>query len=210
MAQFNQPQAANSIFNIQQKAAPPMYSPPPQGSNFNLFNSFTSGSQPSSKAATPIPSTSQQQQQQQQHANSLDPFASLATSSRQPSPFQPAPSKAPAPSSQPVDLLGISNSNGTAAATTAPTSSHDDEWEFSSALPDQPTEITVTNSPIRTIFAVSRSGDTELLIQSRISNSTPQPVSDLTFQLAVTKVCGTRVKMDPPTYADRTTLGVRA
>ncbi len=80
----------------------------------------------------------------------------------------------------------MGSSNGTSGS--RPSTSHDDEWTFSSALPDQPTDLTVTNSKIKTVFTVSRSNDSELLIQSRISNNTSQPIGDLTFQLAVTKV----------------------
>ena len=89
-----------------------------------------------------------------------------------------------------MDLLGIGSSNG-APARTASTqaTNNDDEWTFTSALPDQPSDIVVTDSLIKTTFGISRSADTELTIQSRISNSTAQPISDLTFQLAVTKVC---------------------
>ena len=173
MAQFNQPQASNSIFNTTQKATPASPAPA-QASNFNLFSS-----QPSSKPATPIPASLQQHQPKKS-----DPFAALGTPSRQASPFQHAQSKAPAPSSGGnLDLLGMGSSNGTSAPAAT-----EDEWEFSSALPDQPTEITVTKSQITTVFKVSRPNDSELLIQSRISNATAQTVADLTFQLAVTKV----------------------
>ncbi|KAI5361534.1 Putative VHS domain, GAT domain, clathrin adaptor, appendage, Ig-like subdomain superfamily [Septoria linicola] len=190
MAQFNQPQASNSIFNTQPKASPAQAAPAQaQQSSFNLFSSFPSSSQPPSKSATPIPASLQQHQPKKS-----DPFAALATPPRQASPFQHAPSKAPAPSSTGLDLLGMDSSNG-ASAPAAAASAHDDEWEFSSALPDQPTEITVTSSSVKTVFAVSRSSDSELLIQSRISNATAQPVADLTFQLAVTK--GLSLKLEP-------------
>lgn len=167
MAQFNQP--ANSIFNTQPKPAPSTFA-----------NLLGGGSQPASKPATPIPASLHQPKKS-------DPFAALSTPSRQGSPanFQQAPPtpRSPAPpkttaSSQPVDLLGIGSSHNAA----------EDEWEFSSALPDQPAEIVVTNSSIRTVFTASRTSDSEILIQSRISNQTGNEVGDLTFQLAVTKV----------------------
>lgn len=183
MAQFNQPQAAsNSIFNTQPKAAAPQMPPVPQSQSPSNFGIFASGSQPPSKPATPLPSAAQHQ------AKKSDPFASLSTPPRQSSPFQHAPARPPAPpSSQPIDLLGMGASNGTSAP--APAAAQDDEWEFSSALPDHPAELTVTNSSIKTLFAVSRANDSEIVLQSRISNNTSAPVSDLTFQLAVTKVC---------------------
>ncbi|KXS93935.1 hypothetical protein AC578_7079 [Pseudocercospora eumusae] len=190
MAQFNQP-AANSIFNTQPRAAPPAAS---QAAPANYSNLFAAGSQPASKAATPNPSSLQQATHQ---VKKSDPFAALNTPPRQGSPasFQQAPPRSPAPptSSAPVDLLGIGN--GTSAPAPAPTAGGDDEWEFSSALPDGPTSITVTNSGIHTVFDVSRANDSELLIKSRISNASHQPVSDLTFQLAVTK--GYTLKLEP-------------
>jgi hypothetical protein len=201
MAQFSQPQgstqtAPNSIFSsqpsqpsIQQAQPQPQVSRP---SN-DIFSSLPgTGSQPSSKPATPIPSA----QQPQHQPKKSDPFAALNTPPRQASPFQfqqstsrsPAPpSQAPPTSSQQsLDLLGMGSSNGTPGS--RPSTSNDDEWTFSSALPDQPSDLTVTNSKIKTMFTVSRSNDSELLIQSRISNTTSQPIGDLTFQLAVTKV----------------------
>ena len=206
MAQFSQPQAqstpqtaSNSIFsspqpNIQQ-SQPQVSSLPSQ----DFFNSSVLASQPASKPATPIPPSTQQAPKK------TDPFAALntATPPRQASPFQfqhstksPAPPSQPAqqqpqPSSSGIDLLGIGSGGASNGTPSRPSTSGggDDEWTFSSALPDQPVEITVTNSSIRTVFTVSRASDAEIVIQSRISNSTAQPIADLTFQLAVTKVC---------------------
>ncbi|TKA72930.1 hypothetical protein B0A55_06861 [Friedmanniomyces simplex] len=89
--------------------------------------------------------------------------------------------------------MADAQSNGNGPPATAPAQAPagaagggDDEWEFSSSLPDQPTELTVTNSRIKTVFSVHREND-EIVISSRISNNTAQAISDLTFQLAVTK-----------------------
>lgn len=215
MAQFSQPAppqtAPNSIFSSQPTIQQPLQQPQtqPQASKptYDVFSSGmpASTSQPASKPATPTPGSLQQPQQKK-----ADPFASLATPPRQASPFQfqQSTSKSPLPSSQPqpqpqqqssgVDLLGMggvsSGSNGLPTAQQAQThqprtsTSNDDEWTFSSALPDQPSDLTITNSSIRTMFSISRANETEMVIQSRISNSTAQPISDLTFQLAVTKV----------------------
>jgi ADP-ribosylation factor-binding protein GGA len=194
MAQFNAPQptqqaASNSIFSTQ--------APQPQRPTSDLFASMSPPaaiSQPSSKPSTPVPPAFNQFQQPQQPKKS-DPFAALATPPRQASPFQfqQATSKSPPPPSQSsgggIDLLGMGNAPPTTQQ--RPSSSqanNDDEWTFSSALPDQPTDIVVTDSAVKTIFSVSRSGDQEITIQSRISNSTSNQISDLTFQLAVTKV----------------------
>jgi ADP-ribosylation factor-binding protein GGA len=194
MAQFNAPQptqqaASNSIFSTQ--------APQPQRPTSDLFASMSPPatiSQPSSKPATPVPPAFNQFQQPQQPKKS-DPFAALATPPRQASPFQfqQATSKSPPPPSQSsgggIDLLGIGNAPSTTQQRPSSSSANnDDEWTFSSALPDQPTDIAVTDSAIKTIFSVLRSGDQEITIQSRISNSTSSQISDLTFQLAVTKV----------------------
>lgn len=192
MAQFGQPQgssqSASNTFFSSQSPQPNIQQPQATRPSNDLFASLpTASSQPSSKPATPNPAV------QQHQPKKSDPFAALNTPPRQSSPFQfqsrsPAPpSQAPPQSSQQsLDLLGMGSSNGASAS--RPSTSNDDEWTFSSALPDQPSELTVTNSKIKTTFTVSRSSDSELLIQSRISNSTSQPVGDLTFQLAVTKV----------------------
>lgn len=181
MAQFSQP-PANSIFATQpaKASAPSSTVTSPSAQNFNLFSS-----QSSSKSATPIPA-SVQQQPPKKH----DPFAALNTPSRQSSPFQTATQAKPSAStsSNAMDLLGMGgSSNGTSAPAPAAT---EDEWEFSSSLPAQPEEVTleVTNTAIKTVFTIARSTDSELLIRSSISNTTAQPIGDLTFQLAVTKV----------------------
>jgi len=57
-------------------------------------------------------------------------------------------------------------------------------------LPDQPPEVVVTNSSVRIVFNVSRLPGPEAVISinSAVSNNTPNPISDLTFQIAVMKV----------------------
>ncbi|KAF2767094.1 VHS-domain-containing protein [Teratosphaeria nubilosa] len=188
MAQFNQPSqpqtASNSIFSSTAPLPHPQYNLPQTqsapASGLDAFSSLGHSTTPS-KATTPVPASIQQHQ-----AKQSDPFASLATPPRGNSPFQfqqstKAPPQPPQPSSG-IDLLGMGN--GTSAAKPQPA---DDEWTFSSSLPDQPTEVVVTSSNIKTIFTVSRISDTDLQILSKISNATAQPISDLTFQLAVTK-----------------------
>jgi ADP-ribosylation factor-binding protein GGA len=64
----------------------------------------------------------------------------------------------------------------------------DDEWDFASSVPDTSREITVTNTSVNVLFNVSRESDTTLLIQSRISNNTPLPISDLKLLVAASKV----------------------
>nr|POE48900.1 putative adp-ribosylation factor-binding protein c25h2.16c [Quercus suber] len=185
MAQFQSPQVApNSIFSSSQQ-----YNAPKR----DLLSGFatSSATQPSSKASTPIPSISQQQHHITHQAKLSDPFASLATPPRQSSPFQyqsKSPVPPPAAAAATLDLLG-----GGVTAAPAPTAGTsnggDDEWTFSSSLPDQPHEMTVTNatSHIQATFTVARTSENELTIHSRISNQVNQTITDLTFQLAVTK-----------------------
>jgi ADP-ribosylation factor-binding protein GGA len=184
MAQFSQSRHQQTA---SQSSMPAMFAQQPPKQQTASTDLFGSLSTPNSQSVTPSP-------QQQQHAQKKpDPFAALSNSnSRAGSPFQfqssrsppsaPAPAQAQASSS--FDLLGGSIS----AAAPAP-ANNDDEWTFSSALPDAPQDLTITNSAIRTIFGVTRPNNTELIVSSRISNNTTQPIEDLTFQLAVTKVC---------------------
>ena len=174
-----------------------MMTPSPQPFAPNSIFAMQSKSQPlQSQVAQPVQASTSLANLAPNHVARSDPFASLATSTppRQQSPFQfqQSASKSPMASPQPppqqssgIDLLGIGNTNNTTAST------HDDEWEFSSSLPDQPVDITVTNSSIRTVFTIARASESELTLQSRISNTTAQPIGDLTFQLAVTKVSQT-------------------
>jgi ADP-ribosylation factor-binding protein GGA len=189
MAQFSQPQQQRST------PQPSMFSqpaPPPQSASTDLFGSLSG---PSSHSITPSP---QHQQQQQPPQKKPDPFAALSNSnSRSGSPFQfqsrAPPPAAQAPASSNFDLLG-----GAAPTSSAPVPvTDDDEWAFSSALPDQPQDLVVTNSAIKTVFAVTRPNNTELIVSSRISNSTAQAIEDLTFQLAVTKVCPSLQSIHP-------------
>jgi hypothetical protein len=158
---------------------------------------FASSSTGKSAASSPVPYRSPPQQKSQQAPpKKTDPFASITSPSRNASPFQYSssnkpPPTAPATPNNGIDLLGIDSGVPAAASSSSNNNVLDnDEWQFSSALPqDQPAELVVTNNGvIRIDFTVKRSSDTELHINSRISNLTNQPIRDLTFQLAVTKV----------------------
>ncbi|WPH04271.1 Hypothetical protein R9X50_00716000 [Acrodontium crateriforme] len=185
MAQFSQPTTApNSIFSHPTRTT---------GSAGPFGLAASSASEQSSKPQTPIPSASLHQRQQAQQTKASDPFAAFNTPPRQASPavFQQSVKSATPPlsSNRPptagnMDLLGMDSDSGTNGASTAPA---DDEWTFSSALPDQPHNIIVTNSDIHVIFTVTRTSDNEITIQSRISNNLSEPITDLIFQLAVTK-----------------------
>lgn len=126
-----------------------------------------------------------------QPARSPDPFAALSSTPRQGSPFQYQQSvKPPTAASATVDLLGgaIPAPTSNLAQSTTSAANDDDEWDFASSVPDTTQEITVVNSNIHVLFKVSREADTTLMIQSRISNNTPLPISGLTLQVAASKV----------------------
>jgi len=189
MAQFSQSRHQQTS---SQSSMPSMFAQQPPKQQTASTDLFGSLSTPSTQSVTPSP------QQQQQAQKKTDPFAALSNSnSRSGSPFQfqssrSPPAPAPAQASSSFDLLGGSIP---AAAPAPSNTNNDDEWTFSSALPDAPQDLTITNSAIKTVFAVTRPNNTELIVSSRISNNTPQPIEDLTFQLAVTK--GYTLKLDP-------------
>lgn len=129
-----------------------------------------------------------------QASRTPDPFASLTSTPRQGSPFQYQQSvKPPAPAAGTVDLLGgdISGPTSNLAQSSTSAANDDDEWTFASSVPDSSKEITVVNSTINVLFNVSRENDTTLLINSRVSNNTPLPISGLTLQVAASKVRST-------------------
>ena len=132
-----------------------------------------------------------------------DPFSSIAKMpSRQSSPFdyQQQPFATPraktslgAPSQSPSQRLST-DASSTAAG------DEDDEWMFSTALPERSEwqtrskYVVVTRSVIELGFNVSRPhiGD-GLRILAVFSNRTPQVIGAITFQVAVTKVSGAPV-----------------
>lgn len=156
-----------------------------------------------SQSATPAPA---QQQQQQQRASPapVDPFASLVSGgSRASSPFSAAPqSSAPQAKAPPSTLLDVGGAPSASAGAqpTAPTttvakeSDGDEEWSFTSSLPENslPTtnQVRVLNSSLTIDFASRRSvtNDRQIQIVALFSNATGQPLTELHFQVAVEKV----------------------
>ncbi|KAB5533635.1 VHS domain-containing protein [Coniochaeta sp. 2T2.1] len=156
-------------------------STPPPG--FNAFSSFASATSASS-TSTPQPPLSMQSAFAAPPKPASDPFSILGSTSK---PATPKPST-PQPS-----LL----------ATQSTTATDDDEWSFSSALPSQPSEhqAVVSNTSLKIDLKASRPtvqglrNAMHLLIM--FSNQTHQPITDLHFQLAVTK--GFVLKLEPQT-----------
>jgi ADP-ribosylation factor-binding protein GGA len=162
-----------------------------QPSAFSTLSNFASpnpSSRPSSTFTSPPP-------QQQQFKP--DPFATLSSAShtpRQQSPFQFQSSHA-APSPGSTNLLdSFTAPPPPAPAAQAPA---DDEWTFASALPSStPAKLTVTNTSMLISWTVSRStSNNEIEITSNITNNTFSPISELTFQVAVTKTYS--LKLEP-------------
>ncbi|KAL1622214.1 ARF-binding protein [Neofusicoccum ribis] len=191
-----QPSSQTPVQNLLGSGPPPQSTSPQP--NYNAFAGLGGPSlisQPTPPQKSPMFSPPPQQTPQRQ----ADPFASLA-SPRTGSPFQFQQSVKPAasPSSALFDLGGTSTpppAAPAAASAPAPAANDDDEWNFASALPDQPSVQTVINTSIRTDFTVSRQSDNTIHIQSVISNNTPAPISELTMQFAVTK--GYTLKLQP-------------
>jgi hypothetical protein len=159
-----------------------------KASNQAITDLFTAGPKSTQPQITsPTPSTFSPPPTQP--ARTPDPFAALTSTPRQGSPFQYQQSVKPPPAaSGAVDLLGGGMPAPTTNLTQSSAADDDDEWNFASAVPDTSKEITVTNTSVNVLFNISRESDTTLLIQSRVSNNTPLPISGLTLQVAASKV----------------------
>lgn len=128
-----------------------------------------------------------------------DPFAALT---------QPVRQSTPQLTSTTPSMFDFRSNTSTPNpnVTKAPVSTDDDEWAFESALPEN-TElpssnvITLTDSVINITAEAGRksSSDPLITISFKYSNKTPMPISELTFQAAVSKVC-------PPVLLSRTPL----
>ncbi|KAG5969620.1 hypothetical protein E4U58_001284 [Claviceps cyperi] len=146
--------------------------------SFSQFASFTSPLP--SQSGTPQPSLQQQPKPPPASQASADPFAALASAST-PMSFQQA---------------------------TAASANNDDEWNFSSALPpavlNKPKEHkgTINQSLLRTDYLAGRAtgASHSIHITFAFSNNSAQPVTELHFQLAVTK--GYELQLKPQTGRD--------
>ncbi|KAI9829599.1 MAG: hypothetical protein M1819_006104 [Sarea resinae] len=200
----------------------PSMSPPPQSwgqpqpakPNYDAFASLT-GSRPASQSVTPVPALFQSQQQpppppQTKPAASpppaSDPFAALSSSvQRQVSPFHFQDPPAPHTPS----LFGQAHpSSSLAQPPTVPNAAPpaDDEWTFSSSLPEQgglPASSTINATPPGSDFHISLSisrQDAVIAILATLTNATDHPITDLTFQVAVMK--GFSLKLEPQSGRD--------
>ena len=140
--------------------------PTPPPNSFSQFSSFTSA--PTSQSVTPQPARPA---------------------------FSPPPAKTAA--EDPFAALGSLGSLKALPAAPATAANDDDEWSFSSALPPEappalPREhrALVSNTSLKIDMIARRTVDTapSISLVFSFTNNTAQPVSELHFQLAVTKV----------------------
>ena len=191
--------------------------PLPPKPNYDPFK-FMPSSLSSSRSNTPGPPTLLQAQQSARPPQpSTDPFAALssaASSSASPLPssqsFQkPVPSPTPSlfdfaspkpavPQSQPA-TSSQQTTNGTLA---------DDDWDFTSALPDDGSELpayntlSVSNTSVKIVFRVERpaTSESEISINASFSNNTSSLITEYRLQVAVTKVIAYTVKQTAIRY----------
>ena len=164
--------------------------PGPPKPNYDAFAAFSS-SQPSSQSATPAPSLLQQKQAAAQPTSppTSDPFGILSNPSPNPL-YNPsaAQNKSTTQQQQPITQKPA---NGAPTSSSGPV---DDDWNFSSALPEDSlpstSQITVSQKDVAIIFDVSRRATDETVIDilAKFSNRSPNPITEYTFQVAVTKV----------------------
>ncbi|KAK2763854.1 hypothetical protein FQN54_009472 [Arachnomyces sp. PD_36] len=188
-------------------AAPPGFSAgpsaasaqPPPGfkPNYDIFSSV-GGSQPVSQSSTPAPTLPQQTAT----PPPSDPFAALVSAGSRTS--SPLPQKqqlgAPKPTSSPSSLLDITPiSQPTSRPSSTINAAADDEWNFTSALPESSlpssNRVQVLNSSIRIDFTARRvPGQPIIQATAQFSNSTSQPISEVHFQVAVEKAYTLQLK----------------
>lgn len=142
-----------------------------QAPSFAQFGSFSSPAV--SQSTTPQPSAQQQPQPPPAYQGAADPFAALAGTSSTSTP--PPSGRVPQPTG----------------------ANEDDEWSFASSLPpaaasSKPKEHkgSISESSLRTDFLAGRTtgASNSIHMAFAFSNNSAQPITELHFQLAVTKV----------------------
>jgi ADP-ribosylation factor-binding protein GGA len=164
--------------------------------NYSAFPGFGSSSQPTSQFSTSQLSLHQQQQALPKPAtqSTVDPFAALTSPVRYSTPQQNL-----SQSSGPSSLFDFGQPAAAPAQTQVPAANDDDEWAFSSALPEanglpSSNDLTVTEATVKIDLRASRQSpsDTIIRLDLKFSSKVAQPVTELTFQAAVTKVAISR------------------
>ena len=183
----------------------PQPAPVPPKPNYDPFSSITSSHQPS-RSSTPAPTSLLQAQQATKSPQPASgTFSALNPPTlRQATPQQPG-LPTPSPSASIFDFAPSRTVTPQAppAATAPAQASHattaDDDWNFSSALPEDAAlplsnELVVSNNSVKITFKASRndSSDSVVSIMARFSNNTFKVITEYTFQVAVTKVRSTQ------------------
>ncbi|KKK22345.1 VHS domain protein [Aspergillus rambellii] len=162
--------------------------------NYDILSSLSS-SQPPSKSSSPAPGFTRRQNATATPPPSaaVDPFASLMSASpRNPSPLPSGSSTSPRapPSSSLRDLAG---SGPSVPERTSAKGAEDDEWNFTSSLPESSlpstSRVHVLNSALKIEFVVRRHPQQprQIHIVALFSNGTNQVLNELHFQVAVEK-----------------------
>ncbi|KAM0285463.1 hypothetical protein ACHAQH_001412 [Verticillium albo-atrum] len=153
---------------------------PPPG--FSNLSSFTSPS--ASQSGTPQPQANYIFNKPPPPVPASDPFAALGAS------FSPPQSTTPVPAAAPAKAPAASND--------------DDEWSFSSALPQAPAQprehkTIISDGGVKIEMLANRNTENSsaMNIVFAFSNNTAQPVTELHYQVAVTK--GYEIKITPQT-----------
>ena len=194
----------------------PQQAPLPAKPNYDPFK-FVTSSLASSRSSTPAPPNLLQTQQATKPSipsqASTDPFAALS-SSRTVSPLPASHSSqkpAPPPSASLFDFASpkseVPQTQSAANSQQATNgASADDDWNFTSALPDDGelpayTNLTVSNTSVKIDFRVERpeGTDSAISIGASFSNNTPSLITEYTLQVAVTKV--NRIRGEVKLYA---------
>ncbi|KAI1331498.1 VHS-domain-containing protein [Xylariaceae sp. FL0255] len=158
------------------KQPTPTPTPPP----FSPFSGFASNPVASSSSTPQVP-LGQYSAFSQPPPQQSDPFASLAAAQYSSKPTTPQPPLAAAPMTSNND---------------------DDEWSFSSALPPEPTiprehRTVISNGQLHIDLVAMRVPEAPNALSMKVSfsNSTPQPIDQIHFRLAVTK--GYELQLQP-------------
>jgi len=179
----------------------PLSQAAPVKPNYSAFSGL-GASQTPPQVSTPQPFMFQQQQpaarsaQVQAPAPASDPFATLGSPLRNVTP-QP-------PSSALRSTFDFSQPASPAPPTPAIAAADDDDWAFSSALPESnglPSshDITVTDTSVNVTVRASRKtpSDPVIALNASFSSKVAYLITELEFQVAVTK--GYSLKMEPQT-----------
>lgn len=177
--------STNPLNQLTSPAPPVQQAPVSSQPNYDILSSLNSP-QSTSPVPNSIPGFSQPPQPQLQQTTIADPFASLIPGGpRGSSPFSPAVSQTPPATTR----------SGTPAWPAAQGSAEEDEWNFTSSLPESSAlpstnKVAVLDSSLRIEFVARRhpTQPRQIHIVGLFSNRTSQPIRELHFQVAVEKV----------------------